>query len=63
LTCKKRTPAAFFQLVEKPSVFHQFTGFVRFALFLASLETAQNRKVWASRAKPVSPTNHSEYLF
>ncbi len=39
------------QLGEKPSVFLQFTGFVRFALFRASLETAQNRNVWASRAK------------
>jgi hypothetical protein len=36
-------------LVEKPSVFRQFSGFVRFALFLASLEAAQNRKVWATR--------------
>ena len=37
------------QLVGKPSVFRQFTGFVRYALSLASLETAQNHKVWASR--------------
>ena len=59
----KRAHGCALQLVEKTSVFRQFTGFVRYALFLATLETAQNRKVWASRAKPVLPANYKYISF
>jgi len=41
------------QLAGKPSVFRQLSGL----LVPRKLETAQNRKVWAARAKPVLPTN------
>ena len=41
-------------LVEKPSVFRQFTEFA----CSSKLETAQNRKVWVARTNPVLPTNY-----